>query len=161
MEETQVRSLGWEDLLEKEMAIHSSIFAWKTPWIEVHGRLKSTGSQRVRHNWATEYAHTYYILIHTGQPSTKMFIKPCSNMLPKSRIDRKFFRYIFVFRHQNQDSVRTVKCFPITTWNAFSLTPNFSCLFFPEDRIKSASLTEAGMQIIYQVPNLSTILKTT
>ena len=46
MQETQVQSLGWEDLLEKEMATHSSIFAWKIPWTEEPGRLQSMGSQR-------------------------------------------------------------------------------------------------------------------
>ena len=43
--ETQVQSLGQEDLLEKEMAIHSSILAWKIPWTEEPGRLQSMGSQ--------------------------------------------------------------------------------------------------------------------
>ena len=47
MQETQVQSLGWEDLLEKEMATHSSILVWKIPWTEEPGRLQSTGSQRV------------------------------------------------------------------------------------------------------------------
>ena len=50
MRETWVQSLGWEDLLEKEMATHSSILAWKIPWMEGPGRLQSMGSQRVRHN---------------------------------------------------------------------------------------------------------------
>ena len=44
MWETQVQSLGQEDLLEKEMATHSSILAWKIPWMEEPGRLQSTGS---------------------------------------------------------------------------------------------------------------------
>ena len=44
---------GWEDLLEKEMAIHSSTLAWKILWMEECNRLQSTGSQRVRHNWVT------------------------------------------------------------------------------------------------------------
>ena len=48
--ETQVQSLGWEDLLEKEMAIHFSILAWKIPWTEEPGRLQSTGLQRVGHD---------------------------------------------------------------------------------------------------------------
>ena len=43
--ETQVQSLGWEDPLEKEMATHSSILAWKIPWTEEPGRFQSTGSQ--------------------------------------------------------------------------------------------------------------------
>ena len=46
----RVPSLGWEDPLEKEMAAHSSILAWKIPWTEDPGRLQSMGSQRVRHD---------------------------------------------------------------------------------------------------------------
>ena len=44
---TCVQSLVWEDPLEKEMATHSSILAWRIPWMEEHGRLQSVGSQRV------------------------------------------------------------------------------------------------------------------
>ena len=51
--ETWVQSLGQEDLLEKEMATHSSILAWKIPWTEEPGGLQSMGSQRVRHNRET------------------------------------------------------------------------------------------------------------
>ena len=50
MWKTQVRSLGWEDPLEKEMATHSSTIAWKIPWTEEPGRLQSMGSQRVGHD---------------------------------------------------------------------------------------------------------------
>ena len=50
IQETQVQSLGREDSLEKEMATHSSILAWRIPWIEEPGRLQSMGSQRVRHD---------------------------------------------------------------------------------------------------------------
>ena len=50
MQEIQVRSLGQEDPLEKEMAIHSSTIAWKIPWTEEPGRLQSMGSQRVGHD---------------------------------------------------------------------------------------------------------------
>ena len=50
MQETQVQSLGWEDLLEKEMATHSSILSWEIPWTEESGRLQSMGSQRVGHD---------------------------------------------------------------------------------------------------------------
>ena len=53
MQETRVRALGWEDPLEKEMAIHSSTIAWKIPWTEEPGRLQSIGLQRVRHDGAT------------------------------------------------------------------------------------------------------------
>ena len=50
MLETRVRDLGWEDLLEKDMAVHSSIIAWKIPWTEEPARLQSMGSQRVGHD---------------------------------------------------------------------------------------------------------------
>ena len=50
MQETQVRSLGWEDPLEKGKATHSHILAWRIPWTEEPGGLQSMGSQRVRHH---------------------------------------------------------------------------------------------------------------
>ena len=50
MQETWVQSLGWEDPLEKEMAIHSRTIAWKIPWTEEPGRLQSMESQRVGHD---------------------------------------------------------------------------------------------------------------
>ena len=50
MQETWVQSLGWEELLEKEMATHSSTLAWKIPWMEEPGGLQPMGSQRVGHN---------------------------------------------------------------------------------------------------------------
>ena len=51
--ETRVRSLGWEDPLEKEMATHSSTLAWKIPRTEEPGRLQSMGSQRIEHDRAS------------------------------------------------------------------------------------------------------------
>ena len=54
MKEAQVQSLGWEDPLKKGMTTPSSILAWRILWIEESGRLKSMGSQRIGHNWATE-----------------------------------------------------------------------------------------------------------
>ena len=57
MRETQVRALGREDPLEKEMATHSSTLACKIPWTEEPGRLQAMGSQRVRHDWVTSHGH--------------------------------------------------------------------------------------------------------
>ena len=59
MQETWVRSLGWEDPLEKGTATHSSILAWRIPWTEEPGRLQSMGSQRVRQDLAT-FTHTLF-----------------------------------------------------------------------------------------------------
>ena len=56
MLETLVQSLGWKDPLEKEMATHSSILAWRIPWTEDPSGLQSIGSQRVRHDWS-DLAH--------------------------------------------------------------------------------------------------------
>jgi len=74
-QETWVQSLVWEDPLEKEMGAHASILAWKIPWTEEPCRPQSMGSQRVRHDWATDsilyihkhiYMHIFsYIYIHT------------------------------------------------------------------------------------------------
>ena len=54
MWETQVQFLGWEDTLEKEMATHSSILAWRIPWTEEPVRLLSMGLQRVGHDLVTK-----------------------------------------------------------------------------------------------------------
>ena len=54
MQETWVQFLVWEDPLEKEMATHSSLLAWKIPWTEEPGGLQAMGSQRVGHNLATK-----------------------------------------------------------------------------------------------------------
>ena len=54
MQEMWVRALGQENPLEEEIAAHSRILAWRTPWTEEPGGLQSMGSQRVRHNLATK-----------------------------------------------------------------------------------------------------------
>ena len=54
MQETWAWSLGWEDPLEKGMATHSSVLAWKIPWTEEPGGIQSTGSQRDKYNWTTK-----------------------------------------------------------------------------------------------------------
>ena len=59
----QVPSLGWEDPLEKEMISRSSIFAWRIPWTEEPGGLRSTGSQRVGHNLTTQQCEGCKVLI--------------------------------------------------------------------------------------------------
>ena len=61
MWETRVQCLGQEVPLEKEMATHSSILAWKIPWTEEPGRLQSMGWQRVGHDRATSLRFTYHM----------------------------------------------------------------------------------------------------
>ena len=53
IQETLFRSLGWEHPLEKGMATHSAILAWRIPWMEEPGRLQFLGSRRVKQNWVT------------------------------------------------------------------------------------------------------------
>ena len=76
MQEMWVRSLGQEDSLEKEVATHSSILAWKTPWTEEPNRLQSMGSQRVGNDLVTKQqlhgiAALAYILF--GQMTCRCF----------------------------------------------------------------------------------------
>ena len=69
VQETRVWSLGWEDPLEKEMATHSSILAWKISWTKEPGGLQSMGSQRVGHDWAT---NTYYSFLNVSTRKCKV-----------------------------------------------------------------------------------------
>ena len=80
---TRAQSLRWEDPLEKAMATHSSILAWKIPWIEKPGRLQSMGSQRVRHDWVT---------------SLSLSIRyKCENWTIKKPEHRKIDPFVFLF----------------------------------------------------------------
>ena len=72
MQETQIRSLGWEDPLEEGMETHSSILAWKIPWTEEPGGLRSVWSQRVRHDWA----HTQLTQTPEWTDNTLLLFKP-------------------------------------------------------------------------------------
>ena len=83
MQETQVQSLGQKDPLEKGMTTLSSILAWRIPWTEKLGRLQSTGSQRVRHDWVTSLLDH---LIHQGSPRILEWVTyPFSNGSSQSR----------------------------------------------------------------------------
>ena len=73
MQETWVRSLGREGYLEKEMATHSSILAWRIPWTEEPGGLQSMGSQRAGHDWALTLFQTTNIL-HCFSPSAYLVL---------------------------------------------------------------------------------------
>ena len=72
--ETRVQSLGWEDPLEKEMATHSNILAWKIPWTEEPGGLQSMGLQRVGHDWATSLSVGYKNENQRGNKGLKIFL---------------------------------------------------------------------------------------
>ena len=82
VQETRVRSLGQEDPLEKEMATHSSILAWKVPWTEEPGGLQSMGSQIAGHDWATNTC-TYTLVVFLLKQSD--FNPRLSNLFPVFR----------------------------------------------------------------------------
>ena len=63
MQKTRVQFLGWEDPLEKGMATHSSILAWRIPWTEESGGLYSVGSQRVGHDWRLILPYKYLMYL--------------------------------------------------------------------------------------------------
>ena len=75
MQEVWFWSLGQEDPLEKGMATHSSILAWRIPWTEEPGGLQSSGSQRVRHDWVTSLTHSQAYL----SPLDNKEIKPVNH----------------------------------------------------------------------------------
>ena len=102
MQDTQVRFLGREDLLEKEMAIHSSTIAWKIPWTEEPGRLQSMGSQRVGHDWAISLHFTEW---SSGFPYFLQF---------KSEFCNKEFMILAIVRSQS--------CFCWLYWASPTLT---------------------------------------
>ena len=104
MRETQVQSLDQEDLLEKEMATHSSILAWKIPWIEGPGRLQPMGSQRVRHNWETSlslffHSHIWDEFFH------HVFAFFCLPKTDEGALVRAAKQLNFVFTGRTPDSV--------------------------------------------------------
>ena len=75
MQETRVRSLSWEVPLEKGMAIHCSVLAWRSPRTEKPGRLQFVVFQRVGHDWVTDtHTHTTEWLAHTHTHTTSSFI---------------------------------------------------------------------------------------
>ena len=99
MQETRVRSLGWEDPLEKGMTIHSSILAWRNPWTEKPGGLQVVGSQRVGHDCVTNtHTHTRTAggLLSSGDYQAnggchgeeKMFVAALS-LYPKKNLEGK------------------------------------------------------------------------
>ena len=78
MQETSVRSLGWEDPLEKWLATHSSVLAWRIPWTEDTGGLQSKVFQRVRQDWATNTFKTFLVAQTVKHLSTMRGTQVCS-----------------------------------------------------------------------------------
>ena len=83
MKERWIQSLGWEDSLEKGIATHSSILAWRIPWTEEPGGLVSMGSQRVRHNWATNtFTSSVCFLLESFYSESESSSVVCDSLRP-------------------------------------------------------------------------------
>ena len=80
MQETRVRSLGQKDSLEKKMATHSSILAWRIPWMEESGGLQSTGSQRVGNNWMTSLSVDVKVYLIVGVTCISLIINDVKHL---------------------------------------------------------------------------------
>ena len=83
-QKTWARSLGWEDILKKGMATHSSILAWRIPWTEEPGGLQSMAAQRVRHDWATD-TFTFMSWISGCVSKPKFFVFKELKVPPRNR----------------------------------------------------------------------------
>ena len=81
MQETWVRSLGWEDSLEKGMAVHSSILAWRIPWIEDPGRLQSLWSQS-QTQLSNFHSLTFSTYLRTPMSSFILYIEKFTHLEP-------------------------------------------------------------------------------
>ena len=108
MQETRVRFLGWEDPLEKEMAIHSSTLARKIPWMEEPDRLQSMGSQRHHgHEWVTSLSLSPHYL--RGRKSLQIICWLCLRWLQKRPHYRKWSHstYLTAFPDSSADKEST------------------------------------------------------
>ena len=95
MRETRVRSLGWEDPMENEMATHSGTLAWRIPWREEPSRLQSMESQRVGQDWATSLSLSFSLEF------IKHFLRAFSSFKPHSNLKKDSFS-VYVTEKENQ-----------------------------------------------------------
>jgi len=96
LQETQVRSLGQEDPLEKGMATHSSILAWRIPWIEEPGGVQSMGLQRVGYNWASN-TFTSFLVLQKCPDLLCVFLRQSQDFAP--RLHYRFLAAPFLSLH--------------------------------------------------------------
>ena len=111
MQETQVWSLGQEDLLEKEMATCSSILAWRIPWTEEPGEQQSMGSQRVGHEWETNTSLHFMVLLVVMYGCESWAIKKAEHWRTdafKRWCWRRLLRVLWTTRRSNQSILKEI-----------------------------------------------------
>ena len=119
--ETWVQSLGQEDPLEKEMATHSSILAWKIPWTEEPGRLQFMGLQRVGHDWATKL-NSSLKESNLGQ-GENFDLRPCSRPWPGK--PQCLFVHTLFCTEVPDDTSRHAWCWDGHRWALWPTSGNF------------------------------------
>ena len=107
-QETWVQSLGQEDSLEKEMATHSSILAWKIPWLEESASLQSNGWYRVRYRWVTK--HSTYWTLSSVIPSCPTLCNPMDRSKPDLPVLHHLLELAKTHAHWVSD---VILCFPL------------------------------------------------
>ena len=119
-QETRVRSLGWEDILEEGMAAHSSILAWRIPQTEEPGGLQSTGSQRVGHSWAhTASSRAWMSKISLPRPTltqrtSEIFFLVASSFWVPSYRENGFIA--LTVKHKTGGGWTSLAAMPVTGW---------------------------------------------
>ena len=137
MWETWVQSMVWEDLLEKAMATHSSIPAWKIPWTREPGRLQSTESQRLGHDWPTSLSPS--LQFSTGCCFSNNCLLPMPGFLESYHV---WVEGGYLAKDSNGPLCRSLELFPCEIpFSLFLCLLSFSCLSF---RCLSPHLSETS-----------------
>ena len=133
MPETRVWTLSQEDLLEKEMATHSSILAWEISWTEEPGGLQSMGSQRVGHDWATHYLSISWPklclnVLFTGGQFMPLSCPVTWEVIPQFSTGRGM-KCLLSDPTTDISKQKHFEClFPTIFWNPFPTGKSLSCL---------------------------------
>ena len=114
MQETQVKSLGWEDPQEKEMATHSRTLAWRISWTKEPGRLQSMGLQRVGYDWATNFL-SFHIWLYIYMILNVAFFLKTYKFLESSGQTR-ITGTRFLFLHETPTTKRKNKPLHLKIW---------------------------------------------
>ena len=118
-QKTQARSLGWEDPLEKGMATHSSILAWRIPWTGEPGGLQSMQLQRVRHDWAT---NTFHVVVAQSLSHVSLFATPMDCSMPGFSVHHQLLELAQTHVYQVSDAIQPSHPLSSPSPSAFSLS---------------------------------------